>query len=490
MGSSESDGRPPPPGPWYRSSWWRTAAALAVLGIGYFVAGKVGLFLAVGNASVSAVWPPTGIAIAALLLGDSTLWPAIFAGAFLVNLTTTWDVASSLGIASGNTLEAIVGAYLANRFAGGRRMFEQPRSVLVFALLGGFVAATVAATIGTASLTLAHLARPGEFLAVWGPWWLGDAIGAIEVTPLILALALRPAAPQLGWGRPGRSEAVLIGGVTAAVALLVFARPASTLLGEYPLEFLVVPPIVWGATRFGTLGAVGSVSAVSLIAIGATVRGDGPFAVLPPGVALLALRVFIGSLALTALLVAAEVTQHQRLESALYDARKTLQRVLTERTAQLDATVSLATIGTWTFEAGSSKLVWSEEMYRILGYGAARFPVALDTAFARMDPSDQERFLGEVRSVLDAPEAKDVPLPERRYRLVLPEGDGRTLRSQLAVVETTNGRATRIRGMIQDVTERQRLEEELRRLKVASDSGPETKEMSMWMIPWMKEEKS
>ncbi|MCI4320820.1 MAG: MASE1 domain-containing protein [Thermoplasmata archaeon] len=364
MGSSESDGRPPPPGPWYRSSWWRTAAALAVLGIGYFVAGKVGLFLAVGNASVSAVWPPTGIAIAALLLGDSTLWPAIFAGAFLVNLTTTWDVASSLGIASGNTLEAIVGAYLANRFAGGRRMFEQPRSVLVFALLGGFVAATVAATIGTASLTLAHLARPGEFLAVWGPWWLGDAIGAIEVT------------------------------------------------------------------------------------------------------------------------------QHQRLESALYDARKTLQRVLTERTAQLDATVSLATIGTWTFEAGSSKLVWSEEMYRILGYGAARFPVALDTAFARMDPSDQERFLGEVRSVLDAPEAKDVPLPERRYRLVLPEGDGRTLRSQLAVVETTNGRATRIRGMIQDVTERQRLEEELRRLKVASDSGPETKEMSMWMIPWMKEEKS
>src|SRR5579863_6903026 len=86
----------------------RLALSLVALGSSYVLAGKVGLFLAVGNASVSAVWPPTGIAIAALLLGGAELWPAIFAGAFIVNITTTGDIASSLGIASGNTLEALV----------------------------------------------------------------------------------------------------------------------------------------------------------------------------------------------------------------------------------------------------------------------------------------------------------------------------------------------------------------------------------------------
>jgi len=235
---------------------------------------------------------------------------------------------------------------------------------------------------------------------------------------------------------------------------------------------------------------VGSVSAVSVIAIGATVGGDGPFAVLPPGVGLLALRVFIGSLALTALLVAAEVGQHQRLEWELYHARKTLQRLLRERTAQLDATNSLATVGTWTFDVGSEKLVWSEEMYRILGYAESRFPVVLSAAFERMEEPDRAAFLAELRAVLDSAEAKDVPLVERRYQVVLPDGGRRTVRSQLTIAETTNGRATRIRGMLQDITERQRLEDELRRLKVSDESGPQGKELSMWMLPWMKDEKS
>ncbi|MCI4327511.1 MAG: MASE1 domain-containing protein [Thermoplasmata archaeon] len=481
--------RPRPAEPWYRSSWWRTAAALGLLGSSYFAAGKVGLLLAIGNSSVSAVWPPTGIAIAALLLGDSTLWPAIFVGAFFVNLTTTWDVASSLGIASGNTLEALVGAYLANRFAGGRRMFEQPRNVLLFALLSGAGAAAVAATIGTTTLTLAHLARPGAVLNVWGSWWLGDAIGAIEVAPLILALAPRVTRPRPVWGTPGRAEAGIVGAVTAAVALLVFARPTSTVLGGYPLEFLVVPPVVWGATRFGTVGAIGSVSAVSVIALVATVRGEGPFAAFPPDVALLALRVFIGSLVLTALLVAAEVTQHHRLETELYDARKALQQMLIERNSQLDAAKSLATVGTWTLEAGSGKLVWSDEMYQIFGYGSARFPVVLGTGLERMERSDRATFLAELRAVLDAPSAQDVPLPEHRYRLRLPNGERRALQSQIAVSETIDGRASRLRGTVLDVTERQRLEDELRRLKLGSESEPPPKDFLMWMIPWMKEEK-
>src|SRR5260221_14769946 len=85
----------------------------------YTIAGKLGLQLAFFNASATAVWAPTGIALAVLLLFGFRVWPAIFVGAFIVNLTTQGGIGTSLGIALGNTLEGIVGAYLVVRFAGG-----------------------------------------------------------------------------------------------------------------------------------------------------------------------------------------------------------------------------------------------------------------------------------------------------------------------------------------------------------------------------------
>ncbi|MFI5414383.1 MAG: MASE1 domain-containing protein [Candidatus Lutacidiplasmatales archaeon] len=469
-----------------RGRWVRLALSLLVLGAAYFLSGKVGLFLAVGNASVSAVWPPTGIAIAALLLGDFSLWPAIFAGAFLVNLTTTGDVTSSLGIATGNTLEAVVGAYLALRFAGGKRLLATPRNVAVFALLSGFLAATVAATIGTTSLTLAHLAAPSNFFGVWGPWWLGDAIGAIEVTPLILAVAQGFGRPYPALSVPARWEPFGVAAVTVGLALVVFARPPTTALGGYPLIFLVVPPIIWAAVRFGPLGAVGSVSAVSVIAIVATVTGNGPFATLPLGVSLVALRIFIGSLAITALLVAAEVLQHHRLESELNHTRKELQRMLQERTAQLDAAKSLAAVGTWSYEAGSEKVVWSAEMYQILGYGDARFPVDLEKSVERLAPADRIVFLEELRGVLASSEGRTVSLPEHRYRVEFPNGERRTVLSQIAVTVIENGRPVRLSGTVQDISERQRIEDELRRLRSPDAPDPgKLGDIPMWMIPWM-----
>src|SRR5205809_3170194 len=129
-----------------------TLVALAAV---YFAAGEVGLKLAVVNASASAVWPPTGIALAAFLLFGYRVWPAILAGAFLVNVTTAGSVASSLGIAFGNMLEGVVGACLVRRFAGGRNAFTRASNVFRFAVLAGFLATTLSATIGVASLAAA-----------------------------------------------------------------------------------------------------------------------------------------------------------------------------------------------------------------------------------------------------------------------------------------------------------------------------------------------
>src|SRR5947209_13585823 len=119
-----------------------TLPAIGALALIYFIAGKLSLHLAFVHKSASPVWPPAGIALAALLVLGFRVWPAIFVGAFLVNLTTVGNILTSFGIASGNTLEAICGAWLVNRFAGGPRVFDRPQNVFKFA---------VAAAVSTAA---------------------------------------------------------------------------------------------------------------------------------------------------------------------------------------------------------------------------------------------------------------------------------------------------------------------------------------------------
>src|SRR6267378_803609 len=114
----------------------------------YVLAGKIGLSLASVHANASPVWPPTGIALAAFLTLGYRVWPAIFAGAFLLNLTTAGSVATSIGIAVGNTLEGVVGCYLVSRFAGGQHAFERAHDVFKYGFLAGMVSTVVSATVG------------------------------------------------------------------------------------------------------------------------------------------------------------------------------------------------------------------------------------------------------------------------------------------------------------------------------------------------------
>src|SRR5437867_5262989 len=127
-------------------------AVIALLAAVYFVAGKLGLSLAIVHPSATPVWAPTGIALASLLFFGYRVWPGIFIGAFLANVTTVGSIATSLGIAAGNTLEGLIGAYLVSRFANGLRAFEQASDTFRFAALAGMVGTAVSAGFGVASL--------------------------------------------------------------------------------------------------------------------------------------------------------------------------------------------------------------------------------------------------------------------------------------------------------------------------------------------------
>src|SRR5207249_219871 len=150
----------------------KVVAGLAAV---YLVAAKLGLMLAFVHASATAVWPPTGIALAAFLVFGYRVWPGIIVGAFLANISTAGSIAIALAIAAGNTLEGVTGAYLVTRFAGGTRTFDRPQDVFRFALLAGAISTMVSPTVGLTSLALGGLADWADFAAIWLIWWLGDS---------------------------------------------------------------------------------------------------------------------------------------------------------------------------------------------------------------------------------------------------------------------------------------------------------------------------
>jgi len=293
---------------------WKYPRGLPLLGAlagVYFVAGKLGLKLALVNASATAVWPCTGIALAAFLILGYRAWPAILTGAFLVNLTTTGSAWTSIGIAVGNTLEGVVGCYLVTRFAGGRRAFEKAQDVFKFGFLAGMVSTTVSATIGVISLGLGGFAKWAMFGPIWCTWWLGDAVGAVVVTPLVLVWRENP---RVNWTRKQMIELAFLFPGLFLTGWIVFGGRFHTALKDYPLEYLCIPFLIWAAFRFGRRKATTAICALAAIAAWGTVHGFGPFSRESQNTSLLLLQSFMGIMSITTLALAAEITEHRRAD--------------------------------------------------------------------------------------------------------------------------------------------------------------------------------
>ena len=309
----------------------QAAGIIALLTVVYFAAGKLGLALAYVHTNASAVWPPTGIALAAFLVFGRRVWPAILLGAFLVNLTTAGTVVTSAIIAVGNTGEALVGAYLVDRFAGGTRAFDSVRGLLRFALLAAGLATMISATVGATTLAVAGLAAWSDYSPIWTTWWLGNATGALVLAPVLVLAAAEPATR---WDAGKFKEGAFLFAGLMVVGVAVFQRgdPA-------PTTFLCVPFPLWAAFRFGRREAAIATLLLSMLAVWGAVRGVGPFARTATNDSLLYLQVFMGGLTVTSLSVATVVAERQRVESDLRVVRDQLEASVDARTASLSLAV-------------------------------------------------------------------------------------------------------------------------------------------------------
>jgi signal transduction histidine kinase len=274
--------------------------ALAVV---YVVVARLGLRIDAVSGFATLVWPATGVSLAALLFFGYGVWPGIAVGALVTNLGIGAPPAVACGIALGNTLEALAGAWTMKRLTGGYPSFSRVRDVLALVGLAAVASTGISATVGVVSLRLGGIVTGASTLETWRAWWVGDAMGDLVVVPLLLGLAARGDWPRESSKRPPLSEASALGALLVATNLFVFGMREdhdSSMIRE---AYLVFPLLVWAGLRFGARGAAWANFVVSALAIAGTALGRGPFQMATLSHSLLHLQAFMVIVTATTLIL-------------------------------------------------------------------------------------------------------------------------------------------------------------------------------------------
>ena len=286
-----------------------------VVAVAYYVTARLSLRVALVGSVVTPIWPPTGIAVVALLRFRVRIWPAITLAAFLVNAPINPTLAGAVLIAVGNTAAPLLAVGLL-RAAGFRSQLDRLRDALALVFLGALTSMALSAALGTAALLMDGTISSGNVASTWTLWWAGDATGVLVFAPLLLSLGrIR----QLTWRR--WIEATVVIASLAVVAYLVFHS-------HYQDTYLVFPLLIWAAVRFGQLGA--SLAAVTVVGITvwSAIDEAGPFAHTTLLHRMLMLQTYDAVIALTSFVLAAIMTE--RVEALMRERRnaETLQRSL------------------------------------------------------------------------------------------------------------------------------------------------------------------
>ena len=294
----------------------------------YVVVARIGLTIDAVAGFATLVWPPTGIALAALLLRGYRLWPGVMLGAFVANVVTGAPILVALGIASGNTLEALIGAYALRRIPGFRTSLDRVRDVLGLIVLAAGLSTMVSATIGVTSLYVGGILPAAELGRAWQAWWLGDLIGALLVAPALLVWV---GAPRQRPAMHRALEATALAVSVILISFLIFGRPATSRPDTFHQAYLVFPVLIWAALRFEQRGAASTALLASLVAVWGTASGYGPFVQNGLHESLFTLQTFIGVTAATFLVLGASIAERR---VAIHDVQAAIaeqQRLLAER---------------------------------------------------------------------------------------------------------------------------------------------------------------
>jgi PAS domain S-box-containing protein len=479
--------------------WWQTAVkhlratvSLPKSGKGFaqflvviaacFAAGILGLKLTILHPPVSPVWPPTGVALAALLLLGYRVWPAIFIASFLVCEAGATPLHASLAISIGNTLEALAAAYLVNKFAQGIKAFDTAQGVFKFVLSACVLAPAVSATICLGYLYPAGFSQGPDKMMMWLTWCVGDGIGALLFAPFLILIFGSPH-HRLSNREVMELSVMLVGLI--AVCLTVFG-PFSAFVREKQLlqEWICIPFLVWAGFRFCQLEAAGTILLMFGLAIWGTFHGYGPFVSPDSNFSSMILAAFVGVTGTATLAIAATLSERRHVEEGLLGLQSILHETVEVKARDLTATIEAlqaevvermiaekalresndrfeqlaATISDvfWLMDITNTRLLYISPAYEtVWGRPCSTLYNDPHSWLDAVHPDDHERAL----TFFD--QETTGSRYDAEYRIVRPDGEVRHIWDRGYIVRDENGRVARIAGLASDITEKKRLQEEL-----------------------------
>lgn len=311
-----------------------------VITASYLLAAKMSFSMAIPPGNVSVVWPPSGIALAAILLLGERAWLGVWLGSFIAN---TWFFAgmtnpfsmlaflTSSIIGIGSTLQAVLGALMIRNFVGSEDPLDGAQSVFALVVIEVYCC-FVAPTFGVTALCLAGYAPWENYSHLWWTWWTGDGVGVILFAPFLLSWSRLP---RVSFNPKRFFEGAALAILTFAVCQYVFEWPLSLEAVHYPSPYLIIPFVVWAALRFGRKGVTLSLLGVSIVAIASTAAGLGPFSSQDGHGGLSLLQTYLGFLSIPVLILAAALDNFRKSNRELADIRGELETLVRKKTGDL-----------------------------------------------------------------------------------------------------------------------------------------------------------
>ncbi len=424
---------------------FRSGSPVFLIFLSYFILGRLGTLLALPPGYGTAIFPASGLALFAILRYGPNLWPGILLGSFSLNAWVTLTNQNSsfidflptgLGIGLGACLEALVGAYLLKKLTGSQDPFANVKNILVFIILSTFASSTLSASFGVGNLFLSGLLPAKMIGENWITWWLGDSIGIMVITPLLLVLT-RSYPHKVT--RQSIIEAIFLVVLTITIGKYIFEGLPQ------PLAFLAFPILVWAALRFEETGAVFSIFILSIISNWETINGQGPFGTIPlTNDSLLLVQTFIGVAAPMALILAVNIAEKRRITEYLKSSEERLAR--TEEFSLVIST-HIDLNGKW--------VKVPQTLCELLGYTRKEL---LQKYFEAVTyPKDFMTEWSQCQRILQG-EIKSFDL-EKRY--IRKNGEVIWVYLNCSIVEDSDGKPRHFLSYIKNISERKKLEEEI-----------------------------
>ncbi|HTP43964.1 MAG TPA: MASE1 domain-containing protein [Candidatus Acidoferrum sp.] len=456
-------------------------AQFAAVVVGCYLAGQLGLKVTMLHPPVSPVWPPSGVVLAALLLLGYRAWPSVFVGSFLVCLSASTPIHASFAIAAGNTLEALAGAYLVNRFAGGSKVFETAQNVFKFVLFACILSPAISATICFVYLYPAGVPQGPNIPLAWLTWCVGDSIGALLFAPFLVTIFRY--AHRLG-NREAVELCLLVVGLIAT-CLTVFG-PLSVFVQQKHLlqEWWCLPFLIWAGFRFCQVEVAGTTLLFFGLAIWGTFHGYGPFASPDSNASLMVLAAFVAVTGTTTLAIAATLSERRHVQEGLLGLQSLLEETVQVKTRDLASTIETLQVEVFERMLAEKELRESNDRFQQMAATISDVFWLMDVANMRMlyiSPAYEtvwgrtcKSIYADPHSWLDAvhPDDHERALTffdqetkesryDAEYRIIRPNGDVRHIWDRGYIIRDETGRISRIAGLASDITDKKRLQEEL-----------------------------